>query len=403
MQELRDFLRSIEGDALARLEELVGINSFTENADGVNACGRYVEELFRPLGFDARAVPSTGERRGAHRFLRRAGTGPAELMLVSHLDTVYAPEEERRHGFGWRSEGDRITGPGVADIKGGTIVLWMALRALGEVAPAALGAATVHVLFDASEEGACADFPVEARRLAGARTRACLVYEPGFDAPAGGGSTLTWARKGGARFRVDVTGRAAHSGNAHERGASAVRELCRIVERLEGLTDYGRDFTCNVGRIEGGTMLNTVPARAWCSVDVRARSVEDHAAGIEAVRRLAGPGTVASAADGLRCQVEVTLLPSYPPWPENPGSARLAELACAVGREAGQRLVPALRRGASDGSHLWDLAPTLDGLGPVGGNLHCASGDVEWARRSSFVERALLSAELLRRLTEEAY
>ena len=62
------------------------------------------------------------------------------------------------------------------------------------------------------------------------------------------------------------------------------------------------------------------------------------------------------------------------------------------------RIVPALRRGASDGSHLWDRAPTLDGLGPVGGNLHCASGDVEWTRRSSFVERALLSALLIRRL-----
>ena len=281
-------------------------------------------------------------------------------------------------------------------MKGGTVLMWMVLRALPERAPFTL-------LFNATEEGGCADFPVLARREA-AGARACLVYEPGFPA-ADGARTVATRRKGSARFRARVAGREAHSGHAHASGANAVRELARVIERLESMTDPARDVTVNVGVVRGGTMVNVVPGEAEALVDLRAWNAADYDAGRAAVLALAGAGTVTSRDGRHGCTVTIDEEPGYPPWPENEGSERLRALAFECGAALGQKLAAPPRAGGSDGCHLWDLAPTLDGLGPIGRNPHCSVHAPEQGReqesveRSSFVPRALLSVELIRRLS----
>jgi len=351
------------------LRRLVEVNSFTRNRAGVLQVREIVEGMFLPLGFRARRI-------GDHLALEREGVRGPRLLLIGHLDTVY-PEN-----FPWREEGTRIHGPGVCDMKGGIVVMWMALR---ESCP------NVTLLFNATEEGGCADFPPLARSFVTPDTRACLVYEPGLEAD--GATTLVVQRKGSGRFRVSVTGREAHSGHSHEKGASAIRELARVVERIEAQTDPKRGVTFNVGTIEGGTTVNSVPGSASASLDLRAWTREDFAWGRETALALAGPGSV----PGTR--VEVAELPGYPPWPENDRSRKLGEMACALGTELGMKLVAQRRGGGSDGCHLWDLVPTLDGLGPVGRNAHVAHGpDPESVDPASLAPRAKLSAALFRKL-----
>jgi glutamate carboxypeptidase len=385
-----DFLARAEPEAIRVLKDLVAVNSFTHNREGVNKVGDMCVALFEPLGFRAHRERSPIEDCGDHVFLARPGDpGVNKLVLVSHLDTVY-PE----NNFTWREEGDRIYGPGVCDIKGGTIVLWLALRAMRAAEPALFDATSWTVMLNASEEGGCPDFPGLAReRAAGAR--ACLVYEAGFDADDGA-STVVVSRKGAARFHVHVTGHEAHSGNAHAAGASAIREMCGLVERIEALTDYGKDITLNVGHIEGGSFVNCVPGSSTCHVDLRIATPEAYAWGRETLLGLAGPGRIRSADGEHRCDVTVAEVPGYPPWPPNDESDRLGALAVEVGRGLGQPLVISRRKGASDGSNVWDVAPTIDGLGPIGRSTHIVGK--ENVDRASFVPRAHLSVELFKRL-----
>src|SRR5258708_1040347 len=103
------------------LGKMVGINSFTSNREGVNRLARFTAESFAPIGFSAEFVPSMNSEFGEHLVLTRRGRSEKSIAMVSHLDTVFPPEEEERNNFHWLPEGDRIYGPGTQDIKGGKI------------------------------------------------------------------------------------------------------------------------------------------------------------------------------------------------------------------------------------------------------------------------------------------
>jgi len=394
------YLRSIEGEAVAALRRLVDVNSFTRNRAGVVRNAEICEELFTPLGFHHYRVRSVTPECGDHLILRREGDAESELVMVSHLDTVFPPEQEEWDDFRWREEGDRIYGPGTCDIKGGTVLIWMVMRALKEKAPELFERVTWKLIWNASEEGSCADFGPLLRGEISEASRACLVYECG-EALDDGLSSLVTARKGGARFLIEAFGREAHSGNAHARGANAIRELASKVETIEAMTDYERDVTFNVGMIRGGTSVNSVPARAHCLLDVRAWTPEHYADARRRILALTGPGVVRSHDGQSLCRVEATELDGYPAWPKDERTERLAQLAVGCAVELGLRIVAGPRRGGSDGCHTWDLVPTLDGLGPLGRNAHCSVHAPEDGReqesvdRTSFVPRALLSLALI--------
>lgn len=149
--QFQDYLTQNLPQYVAMLRQMVAINSFTANPAGVDALGRLTAELFAPLGFTAETVPSVHAEFGHHLVLTRPGKSGRKIGLVSHLDTVFPPEEEIRNEFHWREVGDRIYGPGTADIKGGTVLIYMMLAAFQAITPDLFDDVTWVVLLDASE------------------------------------------------------------------------------------------------------------------------------------------------------------------------------------------------------------------------------------------------------------
>lgn len=396
---------------LAHLETMVGVNSFSDNAGGVDALGDLTAEVFAPLGFAAERVAGGGPGFGHHLVLRRPalpGTPPRRIVLVSHLDTVFPAEEEAANAFAWRVEGDRIFGPGTVDIKGGTVVARMALDALLACAPDLAGRAEWVVALDAAEERMAPSFGPLLRGLLGPETLACLVFESArID---DGIARLVTARKGMAKMRVEVSGASAHAGNEAHRGANAIVQMARVVERLADLTDPARDLTVNVGTVRGGTVRNRVPHHAEASLEIRAFDPAVLAGAVAAVRELEGPGDVASRDGKARCHVRVVLEGEQAPWPPNPATEALFDAFARAGERLGLRAEREERGGLSDGNRAWDLAPTLDGLGPAGGNMHASEHDPASGREQEFIEpaslvpKALLTAlalhDLIARATE---
>jgi len=124
---LKSFLESQLPAALEILQRMVEINSYTANREGVNRLGRLTVDSFASLGFTAEFVPCTNSGFGDHLVLTRLGPSTRKVAFISHLDTVFPPEEEQRNHFHWHRVGDRIYGPGTQDIKGGTVMIWLVL------------------------------------------------------------------------------------------------------------------------------------------------------------------------------------------------------------------------------------------------------------------------------------
>jgi glutamate carboxypeptidase len=197
------------------------------------------------------------------------------------------------------------------------------------------------------------------------------------------------ARKGVSDFRIGIHGRAAHAGVEPDRGRSAILEAAHKTVALHELNGRWPGVTVNVGVVHGGTRTNVVADRCTIEVDVRSPSEETLAAAEAEVERIARTHTVADVA------AEISGGAWHRPMEKSPATARLAALATDVANELGFDLRDAATGGASDANTISAAGvPTLDGLGPVGGDDH---GPKEWLDLASVVPRMSLLSGLLSR------
>ncbi|MFZ5809118.1 MAG: M20/M25/M40 family metallo-hydrolase [Chloroflexota bacterium] len=388
---------------LEMLRQMVEINSFTANAEGVNRVGRLTADFFAPLGFEADFVPSERKDFGNHLFLQRSANqlSSPTIAMISHLDTVFSPQEEQANDFVWRPSGHRVYGPGCVDIKGGTVMIFMVLEALKTYFPEVYHHTHWLICLNASEEVLSQDFSQQCLERLPETTCGCLVFEAGNIQD--NKFKLVVARKGRAYFRVEVEGKSAHAGNNHDAGANAIVQMAHTIQQIASFTDYSRQITFNVGRVGGGTVVNRVPHYAEAEVEMRCFSPQVFTEGVNRMLALDGSSQVSST-DGFPCTVSVQILERTMPWPINERTHQLFQVWEQAAQQLGMEVEMEKRGGLSDGNYLWDRFPTLDGLGPAGNNAHCSESDPangkdqEYVSVSSFVPKALLNVTALLKL-----
>jgi glutamate carboxypeptidase len=366
---------------LAELQQLVDIDCGSYTPDGVNRVADFVADELRALGADVERHPHEpadgGQQLGDVVVGRMAGDGP-RLLLIGHMDTVFDPGTAGERPY--RSEGDRATGPGVADMKAGLLGGLHAIAALRE------GGERPAITFVANpDEEIGSPFSTPIIRALVPEHDVALVLEC-----ARANGDIVSARKGIADYHVEIVGRAAHAGVEPEKGRSAIVEAAHQVLALHALNGRWPTVTVNAGVIHGGTRPNVVAERCELQVDLRAATVDAFDAAAAEVERLAASPTV----DG----VEVGLHPSagHPPMEKTDASARLVALAISIAAELGFELKDAATGGASDANTTAAMGlPTLDGLGPIGGDDHSVD---EWLDLTSVVPRTTLLACLIGRI-----
>jgi glutamate carboxypeptidase len=392
LQDLRAAVQEREGEYLARLEELVNIDSGSYTRAGVDEVGQRVATRLAELGATVEVHPS--EELGATVVGRfRGRPGAPRALLIGHMDTVFDEGTARSRPF--RIEEQRAFGPGVTDMKSGLLAGLYALEALRETAGKGRQAAgqpvgeglgwlpfeeLVYVANPDEEIGSPASSSII--RAEAARANVCFVLECARE-----NGDIVSSRKGVLDLRLTVRGRAAHAGVEPWKGRNAALEAAHKTIAVHELNGHWEGVTANVGVIRGGSRPNVVTEEALLEVDLRSPSRDGMEAAEAAVREIAAASTVPDTT----CEVE--LMGRHWPMERLAPTERLVGHALELADRLGFALSDTATGGASDANTTAGMGvPTLDGLGPVGGNDHAPS---EYLELSSIVPRVTLLAALL--------
>jgi glutamate carboxypeptidase len=362
---LDDDAADIAARAERELEALVAVSSPSGDVAGAEEAAAVCAALLPPEATVERVPCSTAG--SAPDFIGRiAGSGSRRLLLVGHIDTVI---DHASHSP-LRRDGERLYGPGTADMKGGVILSLGVIRALAR-RPETFAECSVLLVTD--EEWRVDPF-VHAERFA--HYDACLCFEAG-QLTGDGEEGVIVRRKAAGTLRVTGAGRAAHSGSAPDQGRNALLALAQAAITVAGRHDPAGPERLSVVPtvMRSGDAFNVVPAAGELIFDMRADTADAFAAVADAV-----PAEV----DG------VTLAPRMERvWPSMDCVSSTRGLLDAAGARLGRPIVACSRGGASDASHFAATIPlTVDGLGPRGGGAHTPE---EFVLARSLRERAELA------------
>ncbi|MBF5090515.1 MULTISPECIES: M20/M25/M40 family metallo-hydrolase [unclassified Novosphingobium] len=391
---------------LALLERMVNQNSGSRNLEGVRKVRDIVSPEFTALGFAARWVPMEQTGRAGHLILTHQGAkGTKRLLLIGHLDTVFEPDSPFQT---FALKGDKATGPGVADDKGGMAVMIAALRAMQ--AAGTLKDANIEVVLTGDEEDAGEPTTVARADLvaAGRRADAALDFE-GLSREDGK-DMGSIARRSSNSWTLTVTAKSGHSSAVFSpaMGDGAIYAAARIIAAIREEVPEP-NLTLNVGLIAGGAeatlapdaahvaaagKTNIVPAKAIARGDLRSLSPEQDRRAMERMRAI-----VARTWPGA--QAAITFEEGYPPMAPTPGNqallARLNGVNETLGLPAMAPLDP-LKRGAGDISFVAADVDGLVGLGPASTGDHSPA---ETTDVPSIWRQAKRAALLMTRLSRE--
>ncbi|MDA1371500.1 MAG: hydrolase [Proteobacteria bacterium] len=396
LQESCRWIESRQDDLVDRLCQLSAINSGTANLPGLGVVAEEFQALYSPLAENVELLDSAvaervdlngelvQERFGKMLTCNKRPDAPIQVLLVGHMDTVFPVE----HAFQQPRmlDANMLTGPGVADMKGGLLVMHTALTAFEQCQDDdRLG---WRVLLNADEETGSHGSASELQ-LAATQAHAGLIFEPAL--PDG---SFSRARKGSGNFTLVAKGRAAHAGREFETGVNAILAMTEAAQRLGALTDLARGITVNIARVSGGTAFNVVPDQAVCQFNVRCISREQQQ---QLAEQLAALVAELNQAPGIQMLLSGGF--SRPPKRISPANQLLMDWTSSCGASLGLTVRFNDTGGCCDGNNLAAAGlPNIDTLGVVGGEIHT---DQEFMRSDSLTERARLSLLLLDRLSRE--
>ena len=382
-------VHALEPAARLQWRTLVELESPSSDANALDRALTWIEGALAGLGASIERMPASGKQGGLGApdgsaqgagitVAKRGADDHRRMLLCVHLDTVHA----HWPGATWTEAGSRVVGPGVADMKGGVLVVLLALRALRTAGVDDLSWTVVATTDE--ETGSWASRDALAALAPG--HAAAFIPEPAM--PDG---SVVVQRPGSARVGIDVFGRAAHAGRDAANGISAVTALCEAVAAAARLADPPRRIV-NMARLVGGEATNIVPDRASAEGNIRWQSEVDGRVLMAGLRALGRGGP-----DDLP-HVVVDIRVNRPVKERSDAVEALVRCMQDAAGVLGLQVGAGFTGGVSDGNIVQAAGvPTIDGMGVRGGNLHRSD---EFAELGSLGERAALLALTMLRVRD---
>jgi len=390
LPQLLSYLSSQQTTMVDQLHQFCKINSGSTHLSGLERMHNTLKTVFMPIADEchSHALPpvstinmqghTTLQRCGDLLFIQKRPDLKRRVLLSGHMDTVYGAN----HPFQTLTQltENHLNGPGVADMKGGLIVMLHALSAF-EQSPYAKNVGW-DVVINADEEIGSPASSAFFNEIT-PNYEAALVYEPAMNISG----TIAKNRKGSGKLTIIATGIAAHAGRSFNEGQNAICFLAEAVSKIHALNGQKEGVTINVGLIAGGEALNVVPDKAVAKLDVRISHPDDE----NWVRENIANIVLCMQREGYTLSIHGDF--SRPVKRVNPATERLFARIKRQGLSLGLTLDWQDSGGCCDGNNLAQHGlAVIDTLGVRGGDIHSQN---EFILLDSLIERASLSLLIL--------
>ncbi len=376
-QKLLEYFTNQRDKIVDSIIEIVEIESPSYDISGSRNVADFLENEARKISDKFQIERIFAENYGEHFILRTQSEIPnpkSQILLLGHTDTVHPIGTKAQNPT--RIKDRKLYGCGTFDMKANVVLMFEILRFFAEFDLEPTRPITVLLSCD-EEVGSFTGREIVEREAL--KSAFCLVFEPSIN-----GKVKT-GRKGTGMFTLKAHGIPAHAGLEPEKGASAILEISRQIEKLHTLNNLQIGTTVNVCTISGGTTTNVIPSEAECSIDVRFTSMAEAERIENEIRNL--------KSFDKRVSIEILGEINRPPLERNENVINLYEKARKIALELKFELGEAQVGGASDGNFVGVLGvPVLDGLGISGAGAHTLE---EFVFVEDIPRRAALIANLL--------
>jgi glutamate carboxypeptidase len=399
--------------AIALLKESVNINSGTLNIAGVKKVGEIFAREFEKANFKTKWIPMPDSLRRAGHLVATIGfnndpvgkknTKGKKLFLIGHLDTVFEPDMPA-NPFTMLND-STATGQGVNDMKGGDVVMIIALQALH--AQGLLKDADIIAYLTGDEEHAAnpreisrADFIESAKK-----TDIALAFEG-----ANGLNSVATARRGASGWTLNVKAKTGHSSGVFtpNAGYGAIYEAARIVNEFRVQLSTEKYLTFNPGVFIGGSEMNYNPAKSTGTAIGKTNIISPAVTVTGDLRFLtedqkinARKKMTAIVADNLAgTKATIKFADGIPSMAPTEGNDKLLEIICGVTKDMGLGATTAGdpgSRGAGDISYIAAYVDCIDGLGASGKGAHAPGETINLKELPFLIKRAALTIYRLSR------
>ena len=406
-QKVIDYIDANMPRAIALLKESVNINSGTLNIAGVKKVGEIFAREFEKANFKTQWINMPDSLRRAGHLVATTGfnnepvvkNNPKrkKLFLIGHLDTVFEPDMPA-NPFTMLND-STATGQGVNDMKGGDVVMIIALQALH--AQGLLRDADIIAYLTGDEEHAANPREISRRDFIerAKQTDIALAFEG-----ANGLNSVATARRGASGWSLNVKAKTGHSSGVFtpNAGYGAIYEAARIVNEFRVQLSTEKYLTFNPGVFIGGSEMNydaskssgaaigktnIISPAATVTGDLRFLTEEQK---INARKKMSA--IVANNLAGTKATIKFTDgIPSMAP---TEGNNKLLEVISGVTKDMGLGLTMAGdpgSRGAGDISYIAAYVDCIDGLGASGKGAHAPGETINLKELPFLIKRAALT------------
>jgi glutamate carboxypeptidase len=403
--------------AIELLKESVNINSGTLNIAGVKKVGALFAKEFEKAGFTTEwvAMPDSIKRAGHLVASRRAAATSTKssskspikkgkrLFLIGHLDTVFEPDMPA-NPFTMLND-STATGQGVNDMKGGDVVVIMALQALEQAG--LLKNTDITAYFTGDEEHA--GYPREVTRgdfiNRAKQADIALAFEG-----ANGLNSVATGRRGASGWRLDVTGKTGHSSGVFtpSAGYGAIYEAARILNQFRETLSTEKYLTFNPGIIIGGSDIeyndatskgaaiaktNIISPAVTVTGDLRFLTEDQKDRARVKMKEIVAQNLAQTSA-------KISFVDGIPSMAPTEGNNQVLSVINSISMDMGAGATVAGdpgSRGAGDISYVAAYVDCIDGLGASGRGAHAPGETIHLNQLPFLIKRAALTIYRLSR------